>query len=111
MGSLRGGNASTGFTRQYLAPVAVASLLLLPLLVREMLIDHNRVAGPIQRLRGEFQKLRDHQDLRPMRLREGDHWKDLAEEFNALVDQIHSERNLITDDNPPVIFSIKRAGS
>ena len=94
----------------YLAPTAVASLLLLPLLVREILVDTNRVTGPIRRLRGEIQKLRDGQALRPLRLREGDHWKELAEDFNALVEQIHCERSPTNDDGPPVIISIKRAG-
>ena len=93
----------------YLAPVAVASLLLLPLLVREMLIDSNRVTGPVRRLRGEIQKLRDGEVVRPLRLREGDHWSGLADDFNALAEQIHSERNQNTDDIPPRIFSIKRA--
>ena len=93
----------------YLAPVAVASLLLLPLLVREMLIDNNRVTGPLRRLGGEIQKLRDGEAIRPLQLREGDCWRDLADDFNALVDQIHSERNQTVDDTPPRIFSIRRA--
>lgn len=93
----------------YLAPVAVASLLLLPLLVREMLIDNNRITGPVRRLRGEIQKLRDGEVVSPLRLREGDHWSGLADDFNALTDQIHSERNQNTDDTLPRIFSIQRA--
>ena len=93
----------------YLAPVAVASLLLLPLLMREMLIDNNRVEGPLRRLGGEIQKLRDGEAIRPLQLREGDCWRDLADDFNALVDQIHSERNQTVDDTPPRIFSIRRA--
>lgn len=94
-----------------LAPVAFGSLLLLPFLIREMLAEKNRVTGPIRRLRGEIQKLRDGQALRTLRLRDGDHWKGLADDFNALVDQIHTERNQTADDSTPVIFSIKRAGS
>ena len=94
----------------YLSPVLVASLLLMPFLVREMLVSNNRVTGPIRRLRREIQKLRDGQALRTLRLRDGDHWNGLAEDFNALVEQIHSERNQTADDSPPTIFSIKRAG-
>ena len=94
----------------YLAPVAIASLLLLPLLIRETLAEKHRITGPIRRLRGEIQKLRDGQALRTLRLRDGDHWNELANDFNALVDQIHTERNQTTDDTPPAIFSIKRAG-
>lgn len=93
-----------------LAPVALASLLLLPFLIREMLADKNRITGPIRRLRGEIQKLRDGQALRTLRLRDGDHWNGLADDFNALVEQIHTERNQTADDSAPAIFSIKRAG-
>jgi len=93
----------------YLAPVAVASLMLLPLLVREMMIDNSRVTGPVRRLHGEIKKLRDGEAIRPLRLREGDHWTGLAEDFNALVDQVHSERHQTADDSSPRIFSIKRA--
>ena len=93
-----------------LLPVAFASLLLLPILIREMLAEQNRVTGPIRRLRGEIRKLRDGQALRTLRLRDGDHWNGLADDFNKLVDQIHLERDQIADDSPPTIFSIKRAG-
>ena len=94
----------------YLAPVALASLLLMPFLVREMLAENNRITGPIRRLRGELQKLRDGQALRTLRLRDGDHWNGLADDFNALVEQIHKERDQTADDSAPAIFSIKRAG-
>ena len=93
-----------------LTPVAIASLLLLPLMIREMLAANHRITGPIRRLRGEIQKLRDGQALRTLRLRDGDHWNELANDFNALVDQIHTERNQTPDDSAPAIFSIKRAG-
>ena len=94
----------------HLIPVALASLLLLPFLIREMLAEKNRITGPIRRLRSEIQKLRDGQALRTLRLRDGDHWNGLADDFNALVDQIHTERNQTADDSPPAIFSIKRSG-
>ena len=93
-----------------LAPVGFASLLLMPFLIREMLVHENQITGPIRRLRGELQKLREGQALRTLRLRDGDHWNGLADDFNALVDQIHLERNQTADDSPPAIFSIKRAG-
>lgn len=94
----------------YFAPVALASLLLLPFLIFEVIAANNRITGPIQRLRGEMVKLKDGQALRTLKLRDGDHWNELAKDFNALVDQIHSERNQTADDTPPAIFSIKRSG-
>ena len=92
-----------------LAPIAFASLLLLPFLIREMMAEKNRITGPIRRLRSEIQKLKEGQALRALRLRDGDHWNGLADDFNALVDQIHLERDQTADDSTPEIFSIKRA--
>ena len=93
-----------------LAPVAFVSLLLMPFLIREMVAKEIQITGPIRRLRSEIQKLREGQALRTLRLRDGDHWNGLAEDFNALVDQIHTERDQTADDSAPAIFSIKRAG-
>ena len=94
----------------YLAPVAAASLVLLPLLIWEILADNNRITGPIRRLRGELQKLKNNRPIRELRLRDNDHWHELASEFNELVQQIHSERNQTVDDSPPTIFSIRESG-
>ena len=96
---------------RYFAPVALASLVLLPFLIFEIIAANNRFTGPIGRLRSEMVKLKEGQALRTLKLRNGDHWDELAKDFNALVDQIHSERNQTADDTPPTIFSIKRSGS
>ncbi len=76
----------------YYAPGVIASVLLLPLFVYDMLKATNRIAGPIYRLRNEMKKLASGQEIRPLRFRDGDHWSDLAEDFNELAEQISAER-------------------
>lgn len=96
-------------TLWYAAPIAAASLALLPLLIFEMISHNKQFTGPIRRVRGEIQKLKDGQVIRELRLREGDYWHELVNDFNELADQIDSERNPNVDDFTPTIFSINRA--
>lgn len=76
----------------YYAPGVIASILLLPVFVYDMLKATNRIAGPIYRLRNEMKKLASGQEVRQLRFRDGDHWSDLAEDFNELAEQISAER-------------------
>lgn len=107
--------SSTSIVGQFLAtlwyatPIAAASLALLPLLIFEMISQNKQFTGPIRRVRGEIQKLKDGQAIRELRLREGDYWNELVNDFNELADQIDSERNPNVDDFTPTIFSINRA--
>jgi len=93
-------------TTWYVAPIAAASLVLMPLLVLEMIANSKRFTGPIRRVQGEIQKLKGGQSIRELRLRDGDHWNELVNDFNELANQIHSERNPNVDDFVPTIFSI-----
>ena len=76
----------------YYAPGVIASVLLLPLFVYDMLKATNRIAGPIYRLRNEMKKLASGQEVRQLRFRDGDHWGDLAEDFNELAEAVIAER-------------------
>jgi len=96
-------------TLWYATPIAAASLALLPLIIFEMISQNKQFTGPIRRVRGEIQKLKDGQAIRELRLREGDYWNELVNDFNELADQIDSERNPNVDDFTPTIFSINRA--
>ena len=76
----------------YLAPGVIASTLLLPVFVFDMLRATNRIAGPVYRLRNELKKLASGQDVRELRFRDGDSFNGLAEDFNALAQQVMDER-------------------
>jgi signal transduction histidine kinase len=82
----------------YFLPGVIASVLLLPLFIYDMLKETNKIAGPIFRLRCEMQKLKDGQQLNDLRFRDGDSWEELADDFNSLVAQIQNERR-VYDEN------------
>lgn len=76
----------------YFSPAIIASVILLPLFVWDILKAGNKVAGPIHRLRNEMATLVAGHDIRELRFRDGDHWIDFAEEFNALSNELMTER-------------------
>lgn len=72
----------------YYAPALVASLLLLPLVVTDVVRMSNRFCGPITRLRHALRQLARGEELPELNFREGDHWCELAKEFNAVRDRL-----------------------
>ena len=72
-------------------PALVASLLLLPLMILDMLRVSNRFAGPLFRLRRSMRALARGEDVRPISFREGDFWVEVAHEFNALLAQFQHQ--------------------
>ncbi|MEL7496506.1 MAG: hypothetical protein AAFN77_02780 [Planctomycetota bacterium] len=77
----------------YFAPGIVASILLLPLFIYDMLRATNRIAGPIYRLRGQMAKLRSGEQVGKLKFRDGDAFQELADDFNELVAYVESMRD------------------
>jgi hypothetical protein len=75
----------------FFGPALVASFVLLPLVVVDVVRLSNRFVGPLVRLRAAMRALARGEDVRPIRFREGDFWQEFAEEFNTLVDHIQSQ--------------------
>jgi len=76
----------------YLVPAIVVSLLLLPILIYDMLKETNQIAGPIHRLRQGIHRLEAGEEIAEIKLRQNDHWGELATDFNRLAKQIQKER-------------------
>ena len=72
-------------------PALVASLLLLPLVVIDIIRLSNRFTGPLLRLRRSMRALASGEHVEPLHFREGDFWKDFADEFNQVVARVQSE--------------------
>lgn len=68
-----------------LGPLAVATLLVVPPIIYDILVLTNRLIGPILRLRAEMRKLARGERVEPIRFRKGDFWQDFADEFNAVA--------------------------
>jgi len=71
----------------FYGPAAVASLLLLPLVIVDVVRLSNRFAGPLLRLRRSMRALARGEQVEPIRFRDNDFWQEFAAEFNAVVDR------------------------
>jgi len=72
----------------HFGPALIASFLLLPLVILDVVRLSNRFAGPLVRLRRSMRALARGEDVRPIHFREGDFWQEFADEFNALRDRV-----------------------
>lgn len=80
-------------------PALVASFLLLPLIVLDILRVSNRFAGPLFRLRRAMRALARGEEVRPISFREGDFWIEVAHEFNAILARFEQEGTRPTKEN------------
>ena len=78
----------------------LATLMLL-FVLNDVAIFTNRFIGPIYRLRSDLASFHSGKKLRPIRFRDNDHWKDLAESVNQLVSRIQ-ELEVETGAEPTV---------
>jgi hypothetical protein len=69
------------------APAVIVLLALSPAYFYGMLRASNRFVGPIFRFRAALLELAQGREPKPLRFREGDFWKDMAESFNAIVEE------------------------
>jgi hypothetical protein len=73
-------------------PAMIASLVLLPLVIIDVLRVSNRFAGPLLRLRRSMRALARGEEVGPIEFRGGDFWREFAEEFNAVAIRMQEER-------------------
>lgn len=83
----------------YFSPGIVASVVLLPVFIYDILKASHRTAGPIIRLKAEMAKLANGENVDELRFRDGDNWADMADEFNNLAEQVMAERKLLKELN------------
>jgi hypothetical protein len=73
-------------------PVLVASFLLLPLVIYDIVRLSNRFCGPLFRLRRQMRALARGEHVAPVSFRDGDFWPEFAQEFNALLVRVQASR-------------------
>ena len=76
----------------FYGPAAVASLLLLPMVIVDIVRLSNRFVGPLLRLRRSMQALARGEHVEPIQFRDGDFWQDFANDFNAVVQRIEEQK-------------------
>jgi hypothetical protein len=74
-------------------PAVIASLLLLPLVIVDIIRLSNRFAGPLVRLRRSMRALARGEHVQPIKFRQGDFWQEFADEFNAVAARVQGERS------------------
>jgi len=72
-------------------PAIIASLLLLPLVLIDILRLSNRFTGPLVRLRRSMRALARGEHVEPIEFRDDDFWHEFADEFNALAAKIQDQ--------------------
>lgn len=85
-------------------PTALMALLMLPIIVFDMLRLSNRLVGPVFRLRRALRQLADGQPVQPIHFRDGDFWRDFADEFNTIAAQLQAAQKAArrTEEAEPV---------
>jgi sensor histidine kinase YesM len=67
------------------APIAIVSVLLLPLVLVDVVRTSNRFAGPMYRMRKHMRAIMNGQQVGPLKFREHDYLIEFADEFNAML--------------------------
>ena len=75
----------------FYGPALIASLLLLPLVLVDIVRMSNRFVGPLLRLRRSMRELARGEHVEPIEFRDNDFWHDIATEFNAVLHRVQDE--------------------
>ena len=76
----------------YYGAALVASLLLLPIVLIDIVRLSNRFAGPLVRLRRSMRALARGEKVQPIHFRGSDFWQEFADEFNAIAARLQDDR-------------------
>jgi hypothetical protein len=68
----------------FYGPAAIASFVLLPLVIIDTVRFSNRFVGPLLRLRRSLRALARGEEVEPIEFRNSDFWQEFADEFNAV---------------------------
>jgi hypothetical protein len=72
------------------APSLWAVVLLAPIFLWDLVKLSHRFAGPMVRLRREMRNLAEGRTVGPLHFRAGDFWKDMAADFNRVVERVQA---------------------
>jgi hypothetical protein len=89
----------------FYGPAAIASFLLLPLVIVDIIRISNRFVGPLLRLRRSMRALARGEYVEPIEFRGNDFWHEFADEFNAVrarILQLSAENESKIEDEEPL---------
>jgi hypothetical protein len=79
-------------------PTVLAVLALAPIFLNDLCKLTNRFAGPMVRLRRAMHDLAQGREVAPVHFRDRDFWKELAVDFNRVVERVQTSKNEFDDD-------------
>ena len=85
----------------YYGSALVASFLLLPIVLFDIVRLSNRFAGPLVRLRRSMRALARGEEVQPIHFRGSDFWQEFADEFNTIAARLQDERRSTSSDSGP----------
>ena len=74
----------------FYGPALIASFILLPLVVVDIVRLSNRFTGPLLRLRRCMRELARGEHVEPIGFRDDDFWHDIAEAFNGVIQRVQN---------------------
>jgi hypothetical protein len=89
----------------------LASAVILPVILLDLLKLSHRWVGPIFRLRKCLHALSRREPIPPIRFRDGDFWQGLAHDINAVATELHRQREPSPEDEDSVAVGSPQAKS
>lgn len=89
----------------FYGPPAIASFMLLPLVIFDIIRMSNRFVGPLLRLRRSMRALAHGEPVEPIEFRDNDFWHDFADEFNAVrarIEQLSAREKTEQEQGEPL---------
>ena len=74
------------------APVLFVLVAMIPIFVWDTMTLSHRFAGPVYRFHKAIRDLAAGEEVPPIKLRKGDFWKNVAEDFNVMMERFKSEQ-------------------
>ena len=84
------------------APVAVASMLMLPVIILDTVRLSNRFAGPMLRFRRHLRELAEGETIHPLKFRDADYWAEMADDFNKVAARLGALKPYLDQQSEPV---------
>jgi hypothetical protein len=105
-------NAYTGPSKKFIDLVAdlfhrygpglIASLVVLPIVMMDVVRLSNRFVGPVMRLRGALQELAAGRPVKPLHFRDDDFWRELAGDLNEVAARLNRGGTQSVDATQPI---------
>ena len=77
------------------APVVIALLLLMPLVMIDVVRFSHRFVGPMLRMRRAMKERAEGGKVEPIRFRKNDFWHEAADHFNMLLRRVQEQEELL----------------